>query len=205
MTKGDTFGTKLFQHLPCRCPLSEIWFQLMEQDKIYFFNHLRKKVTCLVYIYFLFQSFFCELVIDLHTEQSNHNYLLLYTLNPPITTIYCFIYHSPCSLFPCQIFYLLSLCVYSVFSLLHICSEESKLTIKLNLCHKKQKMACQPIEKAKPKHRKGLWSPEEDNKLRNYILKHGHGCWSAVPIKAGEFLFLFPHYVPLSFILIAYS
>ena len=154
---------------------------------------------------FLFQSFFCELVIDLHTEQSNHNYLLLYTLNPPITTIYCFIYHSPCSLFPCQIFYLLSLCVYSVFSLLHICSEESKLTIKLNFCHKKQKMACQPIEKAKPKHRKGLWSPEEDNKLRNYILKHGHGCWSAVPIKAGEFLFLFPHYVPLSFILIAYS
>ncbi|KAJ1376527.1 SANT/Myb domain [Sesbania bispinosa] len=46
-------------------------------------------------------------------------------------------------------------------------------------------MRCQPLEKAKPKHRKGLWSPEEDHKLRNYILKHGHGCWSSVPIKAG--------------------
>ncbi|KAK7279962.1 hypothetical protein RJT34_25024 [Clitoria ternatea] len=41
------------------------------------------------------------------------------------------------------------------------------------------------LEKAKPKHRKGLWSPEEDNKLRNHILKHGHGCWSSVPLKAG--------------------
>ncbi|TKY45173.1 Transcription factor LAF1 [Spatholobus suberectus] len=43
----------------------------------------------------------------------------------------------------------------------------------------------EPPEKAKPKYRKGLWSPEEDNKLRNHILKHGHGCWSSVPIKAG--------------------
>ncbi|XP_020239864.1 transcription factor LAF1 [Cajanus cajan] len=46
-------------------------------------------------------------------------------------------------------------------------------------------MECQPPEKAKPKYRKGLWSPEEDNKLRNHILKYGHGCWSSVPIKAG--------------------
>ncbi|XP_058779201.1 transcription factor LAF1-like [Vicia villosa] len=38
---------------------------------------------------------------------------------------------------------------------------------------------------AKPNLRKGLWSPEEDNKLRNYILKYGHSCWSSVPIKAG--------------------
>lgn len=45
-------------------------------------------------------------------------------------------------------------------------------------------MGFQPLEKTKPKHRKGLWSPEEDHKLRNYILKHGHGCWSSVPIKA---------------------
>jgi len=49
-------------------------------------------------------------------------------------------------------------------------------------------MGCQPLEKGKPKHKKGLWSPEEDNKLRNYILKHGHGCWSSVPINAGWFL-----------------
>ncbi|KAF5731151.1 hypothetical protein HS088_TW19G00756 [Tripterygium wilfordii] len=39
--------------------------------------------------------------------------------------------------------------------------------------------------KTKPKHRKGLWSPEEDQRLRNYVIKHGHGCWSSVPVKAG--------------------
>ncbi|KAL4357773.1 hypothetical protein AHAS_Ahas09G0220200 [Arachis hypogaea] len=48
-----------------------------------------------------------------------------------------------------------------------------------------QKMGLQPLEKAKPKYKKGLWSPEEDNKLKNHIVKHGHGCWSSVPIKAG--------------------
>ncbi|KAI3471125.1 hypothetical protein Pfo_027788 [Paulownia fortunei] len=37
----------------------------------------------------------------------------------------------------------------------------------------------------KRKHKKGLWSPDEDQKLRNYVLKHGHGCWSSVPINAG--------------------
>ncbi|CAB4301840.1 unnamed protein product [Prunus armeniaca] len=46
-------------------------------------------------------------------------------------------------------------------------------------------MGCKSSDKAKPKHRKGLWSPEEDQRLRNYILKHGHGCWSSVPINAG--------------------
>ncbi|MCE2056198.1 hypothetical protein HAX54_044237 [Datura stramonium] len=30
------------------------------------------------------------------------------------------------------------------------------------------------VEKAKQKHRKGLWSPDEDQKLKDYILKHGH-------------------------------
>ncbi|KAK7315026.1 hypothetical protein VNO77_33558 [Canavalia gladiata] len=49
----------------------------------------------------------------------------------------------------------------------------------------KSKMGYQQLEKPKPKYRKGLWSPEEDNKLRNHILKHGHGCWSSVPTKAG--------------------
>lgn len=45
------------------------------------------------------------------------------------------------------------------------------------------------LEKAnnyKKKHRKGLWSPEEDERLRNYIMKHGHGCWSSVPTNAGQ-------------------
>ncbi|KAL1060362.1 hypothetical protein V6Z11_1Z104100 [Gossypium hirsutum] len=46
-------------------------------------------------------------------------------------------------------------------------------------------MGCKPCEKPKAKHRKGLWSPEEDLKLKNYVLKHGHFCWSSVPINAG--------------------
>ncbi|XP_034924296.1 transcription factor LAF1 [Populus alba] len=47
------------------------------------------------------------------------------------------------------------------------------------------KSSDKPKPKPKPKHRKGLWSPEEDQRLRNYVLKHGHGCWSSVPINAG--------------------
>ncbi|VVB15204.1 unnamed protein product [Arabis nemorensis] len=38
----------------------------------------------------------------------------------------------------------------------------------------------------KQKLRKGLWSPEEDEKLLNYITRHGHGCWSSVPKLADE-------------------
>ncbi|CAA7405766.1 unnamed protein product [Spirodela intermedia] len=37
----------------------------------------------------------------------------------------------------------------------------------------------------KEKLRKGLWSPEEDEKLLSHITKHGHGCWSSVPKQAG--------------------
>lgn len=37
----------------------------------------------------------------------------------------------------------------------------------------------------KQKLRKGLWSPEEDEKLLDYITRHGHGCWSSVPKLAG--------------------
>ncbi|CAL9136231.1 unnamed protein product [Musa acuminata var. zebrina] len=37
----------------------------------------------------------------------------------------------------------------------------------------------------KPKLRKGLWSPEEDEKLLNHITRFGHGCWSSVPKLAG--------------------
>ena len=40
----------------------------------------------------------------------------------------------------------------------------------------------------KQKLRKGLWSPEEDEKLLNYITKHGHGCWSSVPKLAGIYI-----------------
>ncbi|XP_010551746.1 PREDICTED: transcription factor MYB86-like [Tarenaya hassleriana] len=37
----------------------------------------------------------------------------------------------------------------------------------------------------KQKLRKGLWSPEEDEKLLNHIAKYGHGSWSSVPKLAG--------------------
>ncbi|KAF6168328.1 hypothetical protein GIB67_018168 [Kingdonia uniflora] len=35
------------------------------------------------------------------------------------------------------------------------------------------------------KLRKGLWSPEEDDKLMNYMLGNGQGCWSDVARNAG--------------------
>ncbi|KAK2425156.1 transcription factor MYB26 [Trifolium repens] len=37
----------------------------------------------------------------------------------------------------------------------------------------------------KQKVKRGLWSPEEDEKLINYITNYGHGCWSSVPKLAG--------------------
>ncbi|XP_026659090.1 myb-related protein Hv33-like [Phoenix dactylifera] len=37
----------------------------------------------------------------------------------------------------------------------------------------------------KQKLRKGLWSPEEDEKLYNHIARFGIGCWSSVPRQAG--------------------
>jgi hypothetical protein len=62
-------------------------------------------------------------------------------------------------------------------------------------------MGFKPSDKPKPKHRKGLWSPEEDQRLRNYIIRHGHGCWSPVPINAGEFaIYIYIYiciYIPL--------
>lgn len=35
------------------------------------------------------------------------------------------------------------------------------------------------------KLRKGLWSPEEDDKLIKYMLTNGQGCWSDVARNAG--------------------
>nr|AQZ26708.1 MYB2 [Dryopteris fragrans] len=37
----------------------------------------------------------------------------------------------------------------------------------------------------KQKLRRGLWSPDEDEKLRLHISVHGLGCWSSVPKEAG--------------------
>uniref|UniRef100_A0A0D9VBB0 Uncharacterized protein n=1 Tax=Leersia perrieri TaxID=77586 RepID=A0A0D9VBB0_9ORYZ len=50
---------------------------------------------------------------------------------------------------------------------------------------KRRAMGCRSCDKPKMNYRKGLWSPEEDQRLRDYIVKHGLGCWSAVPAKAG--------------------
>ncbi|XP_059651841.1 transcription factor MYB83-like [Cornus florida] len=44
---------------------------------------------------------------------------------------------------------------------------------KANNCNKMSKL------------RKGLWSPEEDEKLMNYMLRNGHGCWSDIARNAG--------------------
>ncbi|KAL9147794.1 hypothetical protein ABFS82_13G194400 [Erythranthe guttata] len=38
---------------------------------------------------------------------------------------------------------------------------------------------------SKEKVKRGLWSPEEDEKLVSHITAHGHGCWSSVPKLAG--------------------
>ncbi|EPS72587.1 hypothetical protein M569_02172, partial [Genlisea aurea] len=35
------------------------------------------------------------------------------------------------------------------------------------------------------KLRKGLWSPEEDEKLMNYMLNNGQGCWSEIARNSG--------------------
>ncbi|XP_074588043.1 transcription factor LAF1-like [Curcuma longa] len=47
------------------------------------------------------------------------------------------------------------------------------------------RMECRYLKKPQVEHRKGLWSPDEDQKLKDHILKHGVSCWSAVPAKAG--------------------
>lgn len=41
----------------------------------------------------------------------------------------------------------------------------------------------------KQKVRRGLWSPEEDEKLVKYISTYGHGCWSSVPRLAGIYIY----------------
>lgn len=38
--------------------------------------------------------------------------------------------------------------------------------------------------------KKGPWTPEEDDKLVNYIQEHGHGSWRALPKLAGTSLSL---------------
>lgn len=48
-------------------------------------------------------------------------------------------------------------------------------------------MGFKSSDKPLRKHKKGLWSPEEDQRLKDYILQHGIGCWTSVPLNAGKF------------------
>ncbi|CAL5382056.1 unnamed protein product [Camellia sinensis] len=42
-----------------------------------------------------------------------------------------------------------------------------------------------PEKVNKSKVRKGLWSPEEDEKLMKYMMRNGQGCWSDIARNAG--------------------
>ncbi|KAG6500722.1 hypothetical protein ZIOFF_040572 [Zingiber officinale] len=44
---------------------------------------------------------------------------------------------------------------------------------------------------SKEKLKKGLWSPEEDEKLYAHVITHGVDCWSSVPKSAGIALYDF--------------
>ncbi|KAK9048889.1 hypothetical protein SSX86_032144 [Deinandra increscens subsp. villosa] len=46
-------------------------------------------------------------------------------------------------------------------------------------------MRCKLPENRIMKHKKGLWSPDEDQKLTHYVMNSGHACWSSVPINGG--------------------
>lgn len=43
----------------------------------------------------------------------------------------------------------------------------------------------------KQKVKRGLWSPEEDEKLIKHLATHGHGCWSSVPKLAGTCSYIY--------------
>ncbi|KAL2234188.1 transcription factor MYB26 [Sesamum indicum] len=49
----------------------------------------------------------------------------------------------------------------------------------------KEKVNTNSVIHNKGKLRKGLWSPEEDEKLMNYMLTNGQGCWSDIARNAG--------------------
>ncbi|KAG6382639.1 hypothetical protein SASPL_157682 [Salvia splendens] len=46
-------------------------------------------------------------------------------------------------------------------------------------------MVKEKVSNVKAKLRKGLWSPEEDEKLMNYMVTNGQGCWSDIARNAG--------------------
>lgn len=44
---------------------------------------------------------------------------------------------------------------------------------------------------SKQKVKRGLWSPEEDEKLIKHVTTHGHGSWSSVPKLAGVYMYMY--------------
>jgi Myb-like DNA-binding domain len=63
-------------------------------------------------------------------------------------------------------------------------SDRYRLTLSEREREREGRMGHQCCSKQKVK--RGLWSPEEDERLLKYITTHGHGCWSAVPKLAGK-------------------
>ncbi|KAH9313200.1 hypothetical protein KI387_028235, partial [Taxus chinensis] len=62
--------------------------------------------------------------------------------------------------------------------------ERKKVWFYLNMlcgCSAMRRHLCCNQQKVK----RGLWSPEEDEKLVSFITTNGHGCWSEVPQKSG--------------------
>uniref|UniRef100_A0A2P2JW51 Transcription repressor MYB4 isoform X2 n=1 Tax=Rhizophora mucronata TaxID=61149 RepID=A0A2P2JW51_RHIMU len=49
-----------------------------------------------------------------------------------------------------------------------------------------RKPCCEKLD-----NNKGAWSKQEDQRLIDYIRKHGEGCWRTVPQAAGWFHFQF--------------
>ena len=91
----------------------------------------------------------------------------------------------------CQLHYLISLDHKESLPFIASKSNQFLLLIWSCLSHSfssDSTMRSKSSENAKLMHKKGLWSPDEDQKLKDYIVNHGLGCWSAVPIQAGKFI-----------------
>ncbi|GAB2277312.1 hypothetical protein Dimus_012020 [Dionaea muscipula] len=121
-----------------------------------------------------------------HTHTHTHTYFLV------SNSLFSFAGHKQSlqRLCQCQSFYLFP---YSVLFFIGIC--QSALQVRwvyiyiykyiflctVLLCSNMGRHSCC----YKQKLRKGLWSPEEDEKLLRHITQYGHGCWSSVPKLAG--------------------
>lgn len=41
--------------------------------------------------------------------------------------------------------------------------------------------------------KKGPWTAEEDEKLKDYIQKHGYGKWRTLPKNAGDYIHIYSY------------